>query len=54
MSTRKLRQLLAGTTEAELQRLRRVYAGDPEALKAIEDKLNPVPTKRAARRTTPK
>jgi len=55
MSTRiKIQQRLAGADEAELQRLRRLYANDREALAAIEDKLNPEPTKRAARRTTPK
>jgi len=55
MSTRtKILQRLAGTDEAELQRLRRLYANDREALKAIEDKLNPPPTKRAAQRTMSK
>ena len=42
MSTRKLRQRFAGTDQAELQRLRKLYAGAPEALKAINSKLKKI------------
>ena len=43
---------LSGATEAELHRLRRLYAGDRLTVKLIDERLNPEPANRAARRIT--